>query len=65
MPFKSKKQQRWMFVNEPEMAKEWASKTNFKKLPEKAKKKNKKKKAEVDYNDIISLADCFYNLTML
>ena len=37
MPFKSKAQQRWMFANKPEMAKEWASETrNLKRLPEKA-----------------------------
>lgn len=34
MPFVSKKQARWMFANKPEMAKEWANKTNsIKKLP--------------------------------
>jgi hypothetical protein len=38
MPFKSKAQQKWMFAQHPEMAKEWASKTDFKHLPEKAKK---------------------------
>jgi hypothetical protein len=62
MPFKSKRQQRWMFVNEPEMAKEWASKTDFKKLPEKTKKKNRKKKAEVNYDEIIILAEYFYSI---
>ena len=38
-PFRSKSQQRWMFSNKPEMAKEWAAETpNIKKLPEKVKK---------------------------
>lgn len=39
MPFKSKKQARWMFSQKPEMAKEWASKTpNIKSLPMKVRK---------------------------
>ena len=33
-PFKSKKQQAWMFSNKPKMAKEWADETpNIKSLP--------------------------------
>jgi hypothetical protein len=48
MPFKSKKQAKWMFANKPKMAKEWASKTkSFKKLPNKVRVKKvtvKKKK---------------------
>ena len=32
MPFKSKAQMKWMFANKPQMAKEWASETNMKKL---------------------------------
>ncbi len=45
MPFKSKKQMRWMFKNKPEMAKEFAAATpNPKKLPEKVKKATKKKR---------------------
>lgn len=44
MPFQSKAQARWMFSNKPEMAKEWASKTDFKKLPMKVKKKKNKKR---------------------
>lgn len=45
MPFKSKAQAKWMFINKPEMAKEWASKTkSLKKLPIKVKKKKSKKK---------------------
>ena len=43
MPFKSKSQQKWMFANKPQMAKEWASKTpNINALPE-HKTMNKKK----------------------
>lgn len=39
MPFKSKAQQRFMFSQHPEMAKEWAEKTpDIKKLPEHVKK---------------------------
>lgn len=35
MPFKSKKQQRWMFANDPKMAKRWAKHTpDIKDLPE-------------------------------
>lgn len=41
-PFTSLSQAKWMYANKPEMAKEWSSKTNWKKLP--AKKKAKKKK---------------------
>jgi len=41
MPFKSKKQRRWMYVNEPEMAKRWEKHTpKNKKLPESAPKKS-------------------------
>jgi hypothetical protein len=44
MPFKSKTQQKWMFANKPEMAKEWADETpNIKSLPNKVKKKPKAK----------------------
>ncbi len=40
MPFKSKAQQRWMFKNKPEMAKEWADETpDIKGLPERKGKK--------------------------
>lgn len=42
MPFKSKRQQRWMFANKPRMAKRWAEHTpNIKALPERAKAKKK------------------------
>tara|TARA_R110002020_G_scaffold276042_2_gene491232 strand:- start:359 stop:1624 length:1266 start_codon:yes stop_codon:yes gene_type:complete len=44
MPFNSKAQQRWMYANEPEMAKKWSKHTpDHKSLPEKVKKKRKKK----------------------
>jgi hypothetical protein len=46
MPFTSKKQQRFMFANEPEVAKEMASKMSkkdFKDLPEMSKSKKKGK----------------------
>jgi len=47
MPFKSKSQQRWMYANEPEMAKKWSDHTpSHKSLPEKAKKKKKRKEEE-------------------
>jgi hypothetical protein len=43
MPFKSKAQARLLFAKEPEVAKEFASKTkSIKSLPEKVKKKKKK-----------------------
>lgn len=36
MPFRSVKQQKWMFKNKPKMAKRWAKETkDFKSLPEK------------------------------
>jgi hypothetical protein len=45
MPLKSKAQARYLFAKEPEVAKEFASKTkNIKKLPEHAKKKKKARK---------------------
>lgn len=38
MPFKSEAQRRWMYANEPEMAKRWEKETpKGKKLPEKVK----------------------------
>jgi hypothetical protein len=44
MPFKSKSQAGYMFVNHPEVAKEWAEKTvNMKKLPQKVSKVEEKK----------------------
>ena len=47
MPLKSKAQQKWMFANKPEMAKEWADETpNIKSLPNKVKKKKPKSKSK-------------------
>jgi hypothetical protein len=43
MPFKSKRQAKWMFWAKPELAKEFARKTlSIKKLPEKIKNKKSK-----------------------
>jgi len=40
MPFKSQKQRKFLFINNPEIAKEFAKKTkNIKSLPEKVKAK--------------------------
>lgn len=47
MPFKSRKQQRYLFANEPDVAKEFAkdmSPKDFKKLPEKAPKSKRETK---------------------
>ncbi len=45
MPFKSKKQAKWMFTNKPETAKRWAAETpDAKKLPDKKTAKKAKKK---------------------
>lgn len=38
MPFKSLAQMKFMFAKHPEMAKEWASKTDVKSLPNKVTK---------------------------
>lgn len=40
MPFKSKAQQRWMYANHSDMAKEWTEDTDFKKLPERVNPKS-------------------------
>jgi len=43
LPFKSKAQQRWMFVHHPKMAKLWDKHTkNIKSLPKKVKRKKGK-----------------------
>lgn len=42
MPFKSKAQQRFAFGTKQPWAKKWAKKTNFKKLPEKVRRRKKK-----------------------
>ena len=56
MPFRSKRQQRFMFATMPEAAKEWSKKTDFTKLPERVRKKKKvKKKIKTDMNDIDKL----------
>lgn len=42
MPFKSKSQERWMFANHPEMAKQWAADTpNQKALPDRVRSAEK------------------------
>ena len=48
MPFKSEAQRRWMYANEPEMAKRWEKETpKGKKLPDKLKKKTAASKKQV------------------
>ena len=48
MPFKSKSQARFLFANEPEVAKEFAKQTKkFDKLPEKVKPTKKKSSSKV------------------
>ena len=42
MPFKSLAQARLLYAKKPQLAKEFASKTNFSSLPEHVKAKNKK-----------------------
>jgi len=46
MPFKSKKQMRWMYANEPDMAEEWAreGKTRRERTQSKRSKKRKARK---------------------
>jgi len=40
MPFKSKAQRKWMYANDPEMAKQWEKETpKSKKLPKRKKRK--------------------------
>lgn len=47
MPFKSKKQMRWMYANHPEMAKRWSKHTkDIKKLPEEVEESDKKTEKE-------------------
>ena len=69
MPFQSKSQQRWMFANKPEMAKEWADHTpDIKALPDKAgkpkKKKSKPKQAKEGtvLNDLLDMVDADGNV---
>ena len=42
MPFKSEKQRRWMWANDPEMARKWADKEKDKKSKDKKKDKQSK-----------------------
>ena len=52
MPFKSKAQMRWMFANDPEMAKRWAKHTpNIDKLPERVDS-HKEKDHEKESGDL-------------
>ena len=60
MPFRSKKQQRFMFATMPELAKEWAEKTDFSKLPEKIRKKRKKRKGK-EKKDMNNIDICLKN----
>mgnify|MGYP003657561184 CR=1 FL=1 len=54
MPFKSEKQRKWMYANDPEMAKKWekdtpkGKKLPQKKLPQKKSKANEAKQTLVD-----------------
>lgn len=58
MPFKSKAQMRYLYANEPEVAKEFASKTkNPKALPERAKKREMSKAAEAFYSELAKVAN--------
>lgn len=53
MPFRSKRQQRFMYATKPKGVdlKEWAEKTDFDKLPEKVHKKKKSKKDKENKKD--------------
>ena len=42
MPFVSKAQRRWMYVNKPQIAERWEKETKDKKLPGHVKRKGKK-----------------------
>jgi len=56
MPFASQAQRRWMYANEPEMAKKWEKHTpKGKKLPKKKRKKRKKTKNESIVDIIASM----------
>lgn len=43
MPFKSQAQRKWMYENDPEMAKRWETETPNKELPDKVRKKARRK----------------------
>jgi hypothetical protein len=56
-----------MFSQMPELAREFASKTDFSKLPEKAKKKKKKDKSKCDddkIEKILALASVYYDIAV-
>lgn len=58
MPFVSQAQRKWMYANEPEMAKKWEKKTpKGKKLP----KKKKKKTSESIYRCLGDIFDLMLN----
>lgn len=65
MPFKSKRQSRLFFATMPELAKEWASKTNYKKLPEKIRKKKKKKDKSDCVEKVLQFASCFEQCVLI
>lgn len=65
MPFKSRKQQRFMFSQMPELAKEFAEKTDFSKLPEKARKKKDKSKCDDEkIEKVFALASVYYDMVV-
>ena len=47
MPFKSEKQRRWMYANEPEMAKRWYEEEDDEVREKRRKKAAKKRAAEM------------------
>lgn len=73
MPFRSKRQQRLFFATMPELAKEWADKTDFSKLPEKVRKKkhsecddiDDQKKDKIDCEKALQLAAQYERLVSL
>lgn len=47
MPFRSKRQVAWMWINKPDMAERWAKETkSFKRLPNKVKSKGHGRKSK-------------------
>ena len=46
MPFKSDKQRKWMYANEPEMAERWSDKEKKKKKKKKYSRKEKLRAVE-------------------
>jgi hypothetical protein len=47
MPFKSDKQRKWMYANEPEMAKRWSDEEDPDEREKRRKKAAKKRAAEM------------------